>query len=239
MTKPVLQLLVLNHFPIYRQLQIEEALLRTDENNWCILNNGTDPAIVMGISGAPEELLSAVFMRTAPLPLIRRFSGGGTVVVDQGTIFSTLICNSQEIEVSCFPEQVLQWTKPLYENAFQHPDFRVRENDYAIGDYKCGGNAQYFRKDRWLHHTSFLWDYNPEHMEYLLLPKRTPKYRLKRSHGEFLYRLCHHIPEKNEIVSRICQSLSEKFIIQEQTLEYAEKALLRPHRKATTLHNML
>ena len=40
---------------ILQQLRLEEALLRADDRNWCILNDGAPPtappAIVMGISG--------------------------------------------------------------------------------------------------------------------------------------------------------------------------------------------
>ena len=49
--------------------------------------------------------------------------------------------------------------------------------DYVFGDRKIGGNAQSITKSRWLHHTSFLWDYDPEDMKYLKHPPRTPKYR--------------------------------------------------------------
>lgn len=46
------KLLRLSNMPILRQLLLEEALLRADTGNWCIVNNGTSvPAIVMGISG--------------------------------------------------------------------------------------------------------------------------------------------------------------------------------------------
>lgn len=30
-------------------------------------------------------------------------------------------------------------------------------------------------RDRWLHHTSFLWDFNPANMEYLLIPESQPE----------------------------------------------------------------
>jgi hypothetical protein len=39
----------------------------------------------------PQELVHAPSARAAGLQAIRRFSGGGTVVVDEGTIFSSLI----------------------------------------------------------------------------------------------------------------------------------------------------
>jgi hypothetical protein len=38
--------------PILEQLFLEEKLLRTSSDNWCIVNDGTNtPSIVMGLSG--------------------------------------------------------------------------------------------------------------------------------------------------------------------------------------------
>lgn len=71
-------------------------------------------------------------------------------------------------------------------NLFQ---FRLREHDYVIGDKKIGGNAQTITKDRWVHHTSFLWDFTNENMAYLQLPKKRPEYRQNRDHNDFLRKL--------------------------------------------------
>eukprot|EP01018_Ginkgo_biloba_P024782 Gb_39004 [translate_table: standard] len=60
----------------------------------------------------------------------------------------------------------------------------VELRNYAFGDRKFGGNAQSITKGRWLHHTSFLWDYKAENMAYLKLPARAPKYRLLFSHPQ-------------------------------------------------------
>ena len=49
--------------------------------------------------------------------------------------------------------------------------------DYVLGDVKFGGNAQAITKDRWVHHTSFLWGFNPERMALLKHPAKKPAYR--------------------------------------------------------------
>ena len=72
------------------------------------------------------------------------------------------------------------------------------ENDYVFGDHKkVGGNAQSIVKGGWLHHTSFLWDYDRENMEYLTLPEKRPEYRQDRSHDDFLVKLKTLIGEKS------------------------------------------
>ena len=49
--------------------------------------------------------------------------------------------------------------------------------DYAFGETKFGGNAQAITKQRWLHHTSFLWDFQDSRMDLLKHPTRAPDYR--------------------------------------------------------------
>lgn len=231
---PALHLLRLN-VPILQQLRIEEALLRADTRNWCLINEGTSPAIVMGISGKPELLVCQERMSTNPLPLIKRFSGGGTVVVDHNTFFVTFICNSNELQVPCNPKEIFSWSESFYEPALRDIGFRLEENDYVIGKHKCGGNAQYIKKDRWLHHTSFLWDYSPDHMDYLLMPAKKPLYRQERHHHEFLCRLCHYLPSKASFEDRIQQSLSMHFNVHASSQEHVDGVLGVPHRQATTL----
>src|SRR5581483_7899335 len=84
-----LHFILLKNIPIHQQLQLEEAILRTDDRNWCLINEGSPPAIVMGISGKPEMLINHVHFQKSPVPVIKRFSGGGTVFIDPSTIFMT------------------------------------------------------------------------------------------------------------------------------------------------------
>ena len=84
-----LNLVCLDSVPIYEQLQLEEALLRVGRGNWCLINTGSPPAVVMGISAVAHEVVDCT--KVQGIPLIRRFSGGGTVIVDPNTVFFTLI----------------------------------------------------------------------------------------------------------------------------------------------------
>lgn len=134
--------------------------------------------------------------------VIRRFSGGGTVYVDRGTVFASLICSAAALppEVPLFPRPLMQWTERVYTPLFRHvsPPFALREHDYALGDKKFGGNAQSITKDRFLHHTSFLWDFDPANMAYLKLPPKAPAYREGREHGSFICRLKDHFPSSRD-----------------------------------------
>ena len=57
------------------------------------------------------------------------------------------------------------------------PTFRLRENEYVLGDGKVGGNAQSGVTGGFLHHTGFLWDWDEANMDYLVLPQKRPAHR--------------------------------------------------------------
>lgn len=61
--------------------------------------------------------------------------------------------------------------------------------DYAYDDLKFGGNAQSITKDKWVHHTSFLWDYEPHLMKMLKHPPKQPEYRKVRNNGSLARQL--------------------------------------------------
>ncbi len=230
-----MNILHLKNTPIFQQLQIEEALLRLDKRNFCIINEGSAPAIVMGISGSPSTLINEERLAQTPIPVIKRFSGGGTVVVDEDTLFISFLCQADEHDFSPYPEPIMRWTEEIYKESFNLPEFHLKENDYVIGKRKCGGNAQYLRKGRWLHHTTFLWDYKKSNMDLLLHPPKVPDYRDKRSHDEFLTRLSDHLPSKELFVTSFKKALGKRYDLEEVSIGKLSHLLEEPHRQNTHL----
>ncbi len=124
-----------------------------------------------------------------------------------------------------------------------------------FGEHKFGGNAQSITKQRWVHHTSFLWDFQPAHMEYLQHPPRMPDYRQARAlprytrvtqlahvsaqgrpHTDFICRLRDRWPRRSMLGDRVAaQLLRTGFRVQEVPLAAAEDILRRPHHSGTTL----
>jgi lipoate-protein ligase A len=229
----VLNVCIVKDLAVWQQLQIEEALLRVGKGNWCLINQGTPDAIVMGISGKREELINEQEYKKRPVPIIRRFSGGGTVYVEKETLFITFLFEKESLDLGTSPASVMEWTEKLYAPLFtQELHFGLRENDYVIGDKKVGGNAQYFSKKKWLHHTSFLWDYCPEKMNLLLMPSKAPEYRSKRSHEEFLSKLGAFFPEKEVFIQGFLKELQKQFCVSLRDLQEASQPILVPHRKS-------
>lgn len=228
-----LNLLVLKHHSILEQLQLEEKLLRGDERNWCILNQGTSPAIVMGLSTDPASVICRQTYEQRQIPLIRRYSGGGTVVVDEKTMFMTWILNHAALPVDPFPKSVMRWSAWVLEKMLSPLPIQLNESDYAIGNQKCGGNAQYFTKSRFAHHTSFLWDYSSEHMKYLCMPPKMPTYRAKRPHAEFLCTFKPYYPTPTLFLKALVGGLQRDFDCKIRTWEDISLQDLKPCRIAT------
>ncbi len=203
------RLLIFNNLPILEQLRLEEALLRCTSENWCLLNTGSPEAIVMGISGKPEKLLNMTKVAENRIPVIKRFSGGGTVYIDPQTVFVTWICNGSTLNIPLHSRAILEWSETFYRPLFK--DFLLKENDYAIGERKCGGNALYLQKGRWLLHTSLLWNYDQAKMECLLIPEKCPTYRRGRSHSEFLCTLNTHYPSKEQLIKALEEHVKRSF----------------------------
>lgn len=218
---------------IFRQLQIEEALLRADQHNWCLLNEGVEDSIVMGISAKPKRLLNCPLVKSLKVPVVKRFTGGGTVVVDKNTVFVSFIYNENFLRIPPYPESVMRWSADFYQKIFCFSDFSLKENDYVFGDRKFGGNAQYMRRSRWLHHTSFLWDFDEKKMSYLLKPEKAPSYRQNRSHVEFLCRLRDRFFSKEELLSHTICELRKIGNVVEVFLEDLDEILSKSHRKST------
>lgn len=230
-----LHLLQLENCPVLQQLRYEEALLRVDQRNWCLINQGSPPAIVMGISGQLEELIELAVWQQKPVPVIRRFSGGGTVFVDEETLFVTFIFNQQALPVHPYPETIMRWTEALYRPLFAPHPFALLENDYVMGHLKFGGNAQSIIKQRWLHHSSFLWNYQPSNMNYLRLPLRRPHYRKSRPHTDFLCKLSDLYPCRKNLQQKLVNLLQQQYEIERTTVQQLDALLTQPHRQATQL----
>ena len=95
----MLHFLHLKNIPIWKQLQIEEALLRIDNRNFFILNEGSPKAIIMGISGKEEELIH--------LELNLYMEGKNYFLVEWGMKFFSAL--SQELD------DALNWFEIVFE----------------------------------------------------------------------------------------------------------------------------
>ncbi len=200
--------LELSFSSIKDQLALEKQLLHFDQRNFCLISRCIEPAIVVGISGVESSLIHLEELPSS-LPIVRRFSGGGTVVIDEDTLFVTFICNKSFHPFPAYPEMILRWEASIIVPTIA--GLELVDNDFVIGDKKYGGNALYITKDRWLVHTSFLWSYDLNKMELLKLPEKRPAYRKERAHKDFLGSLSEIFQDRAEWIQLIKQSLSSQY----------------------------
>lgn len=136
-TAKVVRLLRLSRFPLLRQLEIEEALFRGHPENWFVINDGVaQPAIVLGISGKPHEMVHLDAAKALNVPLIRRFTGGGTVVVDENSIMTSFIMHGPTAapEVPCYPRPIMAWSERILSPVMQkHGGFSLMEHGEVLG----------------------------------------------------------------------------------------------------------
>jgi lipoate-protein ligase A len=190
------------------------------------MNYGASPAIVMGPSGSIDEVEAA-------LPVIQRFSGGGTVVVDEDTLFFSLVVQNSCLPCRAEPVALMEWMARLVAPAFRPYTMALKEHDFTIDDKKIGGNAQSFGMDRCVHHTSFLWSWSPERMGLLKVPSKQPAYRKQRGHEAFCHKLSEYFCSKQELAHALAQCLESRFSCRKASLQEACAIMEKPHRKTT------
>lgn len=227
---PTLNFLKLCGWPIWRQLMLEEALLRCDQRSWFIWNEDAEPAIVLGMSNQLEQLVDVRAAYVADIPIFRRFSAGGTVVVDQHTKFVSWIMQHHDLpELKIEPNAILQWCGSLISPL----GISVNGQDFVLNNRKVAGNAQYIRGARWLHHSSFLWRYSRQLMNLLAVPSKQPAYRQGRAHNEFCAQLSDHLINPDCLLETILASLARTFVIQQVTEEQVSEFLGMECRRST------
>lgn len=71
-------------------------------------------------------------VKSTDLAVVRRFTGGGTVVVDPDTLMVSFVFGAAAApEVPCFPAPLMAWSEHFYRGVFHDTatsDFRLREN---------------------------------------------------------------------------------------------------------------
>lgn len=94
-------------------------------------------------------------------------------------------------------------------------------------------------KGRFVHHTSFLWDYDPRNMRVLAFPDKVPAYRKGRAHDAFLTTLREttDLGSVDEVLDAIEGALEDRFDVErvDGGDSSLAEALRSPHRQATVV----
>jgi lipoate-protein ligase A len=178
-------------------LALDEALLLAAESGTggevLRLWEWPAPAVVLGAAGKLADDVDEAACARDGVPILRRSSGGGTVLLGKGCLLYSLVLSFdrdaalREIPTSyCYIlGRVLEALAGLL------PDLCCAgTSDLAAGGRKFSGNAQQRKRTYLLHHGTLLYDFELAPVgRYLKLPERRPEYRRDRGHEAFLTNL--------------------------------------------------
>ena len=187
-------------------LACDEALL-----DWCESGEGAEclrfwespvPFVVVGYANKVAAEVNVAACEARKIPILRRCSGGGTVVQGPGCLNYTLILpitkDGPLHSIAVANQFIMRRNRaaidilfPRTETRNPRPEIAVRgHTDLAIGERKFSGNSQRRRKHFLLFHGTFLLNFDLTLISDLLrMPSKEPDYRENRPHANFLMKL--------------------------------------------------
>ena len=150
--------------------------------------------VVVGYANKTSSEVNLPFCRQYGIPVLRRCTGGGTVLQGPGVLNYSLILRIDDSgnhhSIPATNKHVLERHRDALAALACAPVEWRGQTDLAIGGLKFAGNAQRRRRHFLLFHGSFLLHLDLDLVEKALpLPSRQPPYRVNRSHSDFLLNL--------------------------------------------------
>ena len=180
-------------------LACEEALIQWCEEDGCddeILRfwEPREHFAVLGYSGKINSELNLISCQDLCVPVLRRCSGGGTVLQGPGCLNYALILRIPDREALKGITETNAFIMQRLKNALEPilgPGIEIQGfSDLALGALKFSGNAQYRKRRFVLFHGTFLLGLDISLMDKLLpVPSKQRPYRQNRSHASFLTNL--------------------------------------------------
>lgn len=145
-------------------------------------------AVVLGAGCKLADDVNEEACRADGVPILRRASGGGTVLLGPGCLCFTLVLAYERDpalrEIGSSYAYILGQLTAVLGGA------RAGTSDLAVDGLKFSGNAQQRKRDYLLHHGTMLYDFPIDRVpRYLREPARQPEYREQRQHQAFLTNL--------------------------------------------------
>jgi lipoate-protein ligase A len=148
--------------------------------------------VVLGRIGRAETDVNLIHTQKDNIPVLRRSSGGGTVVQGPGCLNYTLVLSKQKCPELNDLRKSYQWISAKVIEALRQAGceayFRPT-SDIATGsgEKKFSGNAQRRGKNYILHHGTVLYNFDLSLISrYLNMPRDIPEYRKHRPHTDFV-----------------------------------------------------
>ena len=173
-------------------LALDEALLLAAEDGTGgeVLRLWENPgfAVVLGAGGSVAHDVNGPACEADSVPILRRASGGGTVVIGPGCLCFTLVLRySRDPALNAIAASARYVLDPL---AVALGASVEGTSDLAVNGVKFSGSAQQRKRRHLLHHGTLLGGFDLARLpRYLKTPERQPDYRRDRPHTEFVANL--------------------------------------------------
>jgi lipoate-protein ligase A len=174
-------------------LALDEALLlEAEAGGPAVLRFWEWPhfAVVVGAGGRLSDEVRLERCAADGVPVMRRSSGGGTVLIGPGCLLYSLIVPMdldaalRDLNASyrfIMNRMATALTQSISDIAW------AGTSDLVWGDRKFSGNAQQRKRNHLLHHGTLLYAFElPMIDAYVRQPPRMPDYRRARPHGDFV-----------------------------------------------------
>lgn len=158
-------------------------------------------AIVLGAAGSLAIDVNEAACAADGVPILRRSSGGGTVVIGPGSLNFSLVLpydfapRLHEIVPS------IRYVLGRVARALSPELVLCGISDLTLAGRKVSGNSQQRKRKFFLHHGTLLCGFDLDRIgKYLNAPERSPDYRAGRGHGEFIATLPFGVDEAREML---------------------------------------
>ncbi len=152
------------------------------------------PFVVLGYSSRLESEVHGEFCRRRRIPILRRPSGGGTVLQGPGCLNYSLVLQVHSPDFGPTIRQTNAFILSRHRETLGQALGRTVEiqghTDLTIGGLKFSGNSQRRKRTCLLFHGTFLVHFDiPLIEKTLAIPREQPPYRKNRPHRDFLMNL--------------------------------------------------
>jgi lipoate-protein ligase A len=192
-----MQWLDLSLATVTENLALDEALLLEAEAGRAgeVLRfwEWSNPAVVLGSGGKLADDVNEARCRADGVPILRRSSGGGTVLLGPGCLCFSLVLAYERSpllrEIPFSYVYILERNRDALRGLAEDIEC-AGTSDLAAAGRKFSGNSQQRKRHFLLHHGTILYAFALDCIGcYLRLPVRQPEYRHGREHGSFLNNL--------------------------------------------------
>jgi|SRR5579883_907739 len=169
-------------------------------------------AAVVGSGGSVAIDVNLAACEADGVPVLRRSSGGGTVLLGPGCLCFSLVLHYERAqglnEIPASNRYILaRITKALTPVV---ASMREGTSDLAVNGVKFSGNAQQRKRTHFLHHGTLLCGFDLARVsKYLNPPERQPDYRRNRPHAEFIANLPIGVDEAKRLLSAEWQPVGD------------------------------